>query len=66
MERGLVYCMHAVAIAVVAYALMIYLLKQEPMMAEDRSVLLGAVVLIYMVMFGHNMPGVVNANIYKQ
>ena len=31
--------------------------------AEDRSVLLGAVVLIYMVLFGHRLPGTINRNV---
>ena len=42
MERGLVMVVHGVALALVAYVLMVYALKQSPSMAESRSVLLGA------------------------
>ena len=56
MERGLVMVVHSIIIGLIAYAVMIYLLKQRPMMAENRSVLLGAVVLAYMVVFGHKAP----------
>jgi len=37
MERGLVMVVHGVALALVAYVLMVYALKQSPAMAEtDR------------------------------
>ena len=56
MERGLVMVVHSVVIALVAYVAMIYLLKQKPMKAENRSVLLGSLALAYMVVFGHSAP----------
>lgn len=56
MERGLVMVVHSVVIALVAYVAMIYLLKQKPVKAENRSVLLGALALAYMVVFGHSAP----------
>ena len=56
MERGLVMVVHGVALALVAYAVMIYGLKQSPIMAENRSVLLGALAVAYMVVFGHQAP----------
>ena len=56
MERGLVHVSHSVGIGVVAYLLMLYVLKQSPTMAENRSVLVGAVALAYMVVFGHKAP----------
>jgi hypothetical protein len=40
-----------------------FALGQSVAVAEDRSVLLGAIVLIYMVLFGHGLPGTVNRNI---
>jgi membrane protein DedA with SNARE-associated domain len=63
-ERGLVMTLHSAVIAVVLYLLMTYVLGQSNEVAEDRSVLLGAVVLAYMVLFGHGMPNKVNSNIY--
>ena len=56
MERGLVHVSHSVGIGVVAYLLMLYVLRQSPTMAENRSVLVGAVALTYMVVFGHKAP----------
>jgi|TARA_X000000950_G_scaffold285565_1_gene391871 ABC-type phosphate transport system permease subunit len=63
MERGLMMLLHAVLIGVLLYLLMVYLLKQSPKIAEDRSVLLGALVLAYMVLFGHGLPTKMNKNI---
>ena len=56
MERGLVMVVHGVALALVAYVVMVYLLKQSPGMAENRSVLLGSLAVAYMVVFGHQAP----------
>ena len=56
MERGLVHASHSLGIGVVAYLFMLYVLKQSPAMAENRSVLLGAVALAYMLAFGHGAP----------
>jgi hypothetical protein len=38
-------------------------LKQSAAIAEDISVLIGALVLAYMILFGHGLPGQVNHNI---
>jgi len=54
--------LHAVLIGVLLYLLMVYLLKQSPKIAEDRSVFLGALVLAYMVLFGHGLPTKMNKN----
>lgn len=56
MERGLVMIVHSVIIALLSYVLMFYGLKQSQSMAENRSVLVGAVALAYMVVFGHELP----------
>ena len=54
---------HSVIIALVLYLFMRYILKQSQSVAEDRSVLIGAIVVIYMVLFGHSLPGKINKNI---
>jgi len=56
MERGLVMVVHSVMIALVAYGLMIYGLNQNATKAENRSCLVGAIVLAYMIVFGHKAP----------
>lgn len=63
MERGLMMLLHSVIIGVLLYLVMIYLLKQSQVVAENRSVLIGAVVLIYMVVFGHGLPNRINRNL---
>jgi TRAP-type C4-dicarboxylate transport system permease small subunit len=54
---------HALLIMLISYVLMRYVLGQSSSVAEDRSVLLGGVVLVYMVLFGHGLPGRVNPRI---
>ncbi len=56
MERGLLMLMHSVIIAIVAYLVMFYGLKQLQSVAEVRSLYIGAIVLIYMLTFGHKLP----------
>ena len=64
MERGLVMGLHSVIIGLLLYVFMIYVLGQKPALAEDRSILLAAMILIYMVLFGHKLPGSINKHIY--
>jgi hypothetical protein len=56
MERGLVMVVHGVALALIAYLLMVYALQQSASTAEKRSVLIGALAVAYMVVFGHGAP----------
>ena len=55
--------LHSAIIGVVLYLLMLYVLRQPSMIAENRSILIGAVVLIYMILFGHGLPTRMNKNI---
>jgi len=55
--------LHSVIIGLILFVLMRFALGQSAAVAEDRSVLLGAVVLVYMVLFGHRFPGAINRNI---
>jgi hypothetical protein len=64
MERGLMMLIHSIIIGIILYLIMIFLLKQNATVAEDRSILMGAGVLIYMILFGHGMPKVINKNIF--
>ena len=63
MERGTTMLTHAAAIGVVLYVVMVFGLKQQPLVAENRSILIAAAVLIYMVLYGHGMPTRINTNI---
>jgi len=63
MERGLVMLLHSLVIGVVAYILMI-LFGQNQMVAENRSILLAALLLVYMILFGHGLPRRLNKNLF--
>jgi hypothetical protein len=39
---------------------MIFGLGQDSNVAENRSILIGSVVLIYMILFGHGLPTKIN------
>ena len=56
--------MHSVVIGVVLYLVMRFVLGQNQAKAENRSILLAAVVLIYMIVFGHGLPTKVNATLF--
>jgi hypothetical protein len=64
MERPLVMVLHSVVIALILYLVMVFALKQNYMVAETRSVFLGGVVLLYMLMFGHGLPGKINKMLF--
>jgi hypothetical protein len=63
MERGLMMLVHSVIIGLILFLLMRFVLGQSVSVAEDRSILIGAIVLIYMVLFGHRLPGSINRNV---
>jgi hypothetical protein len=56
MERGLVMVVHSLILGVILYAIMTCVLRQQAIVAENRSILIAAVVLIYMIVFGHGLP----------
>ena len=64
MESSLTMIVHAVIIGIVLYLIMFYGLKQSQLQATDRSVLMGSLALVYMVLFGHELPNKINSNIY--
>lgn len=63
MERGIMMAVHSLLIGLFSYAIMAYLLRQAKSVAEDRSVLIGGIALVYMVLFGHGLPTRINSNI---
>ena len=56
MEQHWMMVVHALVIGVVAFAIMLFGLGQRREVAERRSILLAAFVLIYMILFGHKLP----------
>ena len=64
MESGSTMFLHSVLIGIILYVLMVFVLGQNKDVAENRSILLGAVVLIYMILFGHGLPTMnINTNL---
>jgi hypothetical protein len=49
MERGLVMLLHAILIGLILYVIMFLVMKQSQSVAENRSILIAAVALIYMI-----------------
>jgi hypothetical protein len=64
METGRMMLLHSLVIGVLAYVIMIFVLGQRQIVAENRSILLGALVLVYMIVFGHGLPTSVNRDLF--
>ena len=65
MESGRMMLLHSIIIGVFLYVFMFFILKQKQSVAENRSILLAAIILIYMIMFGHGLPTSVNKNLFS-
>ena len=64
MESTLTHLMHGAVITAVLYFIMSKLLKQSENVAVTRSVVLGLLITLYMVVFGHGMPKKINEALY--
>ena len=58
------HLMHGAVITAVLYFIMSKLLKQSENVAVTRSVVLGLLTTLYMVVFGHGMPKKINSALY--
>jgi hypothetical protein len=63
MESGLMMVMHSVLIGIILYVIMTFMLGQKKSIAENRSILLAAFALVYMILFGHGLPTTLNKNL---
>jgi len=63
MESGLMMLLHSVIIGILLYIIMVFILGQKKIVAENRSIVLAAFVLIYMIVFGHGLPTSINKNL---
>ena len=63
MENGLMMVLHSVIIGILLYLFMIHILGQKQIVAENRSVLIAALILVYMILFGHGLPRSINKNL---
>lgn len=64
MENGLTMLLHSVVIGILLYLFMTFVLGQKQIVAENRSILLAALVLVYMILFGHGLPNSINKNLF--
>jgi ABC-type phosphate transport system permease subunit len=64
MEKGRMMLLHSVIIGIFLYMFMVFLLGQNPNVAENRSILLAALILVYMILFGHGLPTSINKNLF--
>lgn len=64
MENGRMMILHSAIIGFLLYLFMIFILGQKKIVAENRSILLAAVILMYMILFGHGLPTSINKNLF--
>ena len=64
MENGRMMILHSAIIGILLYVFMVFILHQEQIVAETRSILLTAVILMYMILFGHGLPTSINKNLF--
>jgi hypothetical protein len=64
MESGTTMLFHSIIIGFLLYIFMIYILGQSQIVAENRSILISAFILIYMILFGHGLPDKINKDLF--
>ena len=64
MENGRMMLLHSIIIGIFLYIFMIFVLKQKQPVAENRSILIASLILIYMILFGHGLPNSINKNLF--
>ena len=64
MEDGRMMLLHSAVIGVLLYLVMVFVLGQRQVVAENRSILLAALALVYMILFGHGLPKSINKNLF--
>ena len=65
-ESGFMMVIHSIAITTILLVLMTKVFKQSVPVATDRSIFIGTIILMYMILFGHSFPpGKMNPNIFS-
>jgi hypothetical protein len=65
MESGRMMLLHSAIIGVLAYIIMMFVLGQPQIVSENRSILLAAFALAYMILFGHGLPTSINKSLFS-
>ena len=55
MESHRVMILHSFIIGLFLYFIMLFIFKNNQVKATTRSILIGTIVLIYMILFGYNL-----------
>ena len=64
MENPMMMVLHSAIIGILLYVFMIFVLGQNKVVAENRSIILAAMVLVYMILFGHGLPTSINKKLF--
>jgi hypothetical protein len=64
MESGRTMLLHSFIIGIILYIFMVYILGQKQNIAENRSIIIAALILVYMILFGHGLPISINKNLF--
>lgn len=64
MNSSFNHLLHSVILGVLLYFVMVFILKQNYSVAQDRSMLIAGLAFVYMMLFGHSLPQSVNRNIF--
>ncbi len=64
MRGAMNHLSHSILLGLLLYFVMVFVLKQPYEVAQDRSMLIAALALAYMILFGHSLPSRVNKNIF--
>lgn len=65
MDSSLAHLSHGAILTAVLYIIMKYLLKQTENVAATRSIVIGLLASLYMVLFGHGPPNKINPVLFK-
>jgi hypothetical protein len=63
-ERGVVMLGHSLIIGIIIYAVLVFMMKTQKDVAENRSVFIAGLAMAYMVAFGHDAPGKLNDKLF--
>lgn len=61
-ETSLNMVLHAFIVAIVVYLVLVYAMKKANEPSIDKAVLAGGIALVYMTVFGHNLPSKAGIN----
>ena len=62
-NHSLMMVLYSIILTLILYFVMYYILKQSCSMATDRSIIIGAVILIYLICFGTGGMNQFNKNL---